>query len=299
VNQLIAAGVSGAAGFRLRFFVVSVVIGLCVTALFSGCASAKSFQRSLPVGVSVSVFQNRSDFAPRHLEVEVDNRSKSRLSLSKGSFISAYFTRSAAIHSLPYELAPGDDIAFPVYLTESVCDSPAPRPRVSLAFADPAGAGQATVTPRVLYSALEQIHAHDCALASFEKVVTITPGDSVAWSRDGSGQLVSSLGITLTPTGQPGTVTLLSIDNTTLLDLTLDTRLPLSMSAGSAPQTVLLMGTPTRCETHVLSEDKVGTVLPLHVRTAEYPDGFIEFVLNDTLRFEYYRYFALACGFSG
>jgi hypothetical protein len=36
-------------------------------ALMGGCSSASKAQTSLPAGVTMSVFQNRSDYAPRHL----------------------------------------------------------------------------------------------------------------------------------------------------------------------------------------------------------------------------------------
>jgi hypothetical protein len=268
-------------------------------ALVAGCSSGAKSQISLPRGVTVSVFQNRSDYAPRYLEVQVHNRSRATLTLSSGSFASVYFTKAAAMHYVPYELEPGDQVAFPVHLPAAACDKPAPQPRVTLNFTTKAGKGSTTVTPTVLYHALSQIHSHDCAMETFEKVVAITPGTKVAWARDASGALISYLPITLTPTGAAGTVTLNSIDDTTLLLMSLNTTFPLVLSAKSAPLDLTLRAVPSRCETHVLSEDKIGTVVPFHVVTSQYANGYFGIVLSKTLKFEYYHYFSLACGYSG
>jgi hypothetical protein len=278
---------------------ISLVAALTVlsTALVVGCSPASSAQTALPAGVSVSLFQNRSDYPIRHLEVQVHNTTKSTVTLHSGEFSSAFFSRTVAMHYLPYDLAPGDEVAFPVYLPAAACDSPKPAPRVTVSFTDDAGKGNATVTPKVLYNTLNEIHSHDCALGTFEKVVAITPGDAVTWTRDASGALISHLDFEFTPTGATGTVTLNSIDNTTLLDMSFNTTYPLVFSASSAPQHLVLSATPSRCETHALGEDKIGTVVPFHVKTRAYSNGYFGLVLSDKLKFEYYHYFALACGY--
>jgi hypothetical protein len=283
----------------LRRLVAGVVVGLMAAAALVGCSSTSGAQTALPAGVAVSLFQNRSDYPIRHLEVQVHNTTKSTVTLHSGEFSSAFFVKTVAMHYLPYDLEPGDEVAFPVYLPSAACDKPKPVPRVTVSFTDAAGKGNATVTPRVLYNTLNEIHSHDCALSTFEKVVAITPGDAVTWTRNASGALISHLDLTFTPTGAPGTVTLNSIDNTTLLDMSFDAKLPLALSASSAPQKLVLTATPSRCETHALGEDKIGTVVPFHVKTSAYSNGYFGLVLSNTLKFEYYHYFSLACGYPG
>jgi hypothetical protein len=221
----------------------------------------------------------------------------STATLNSGSFPSVYFTKAVAMHYVQYELQPGDEVAFPVYLLATACDKPAPDPRVTLNFGTKSGKGSATVTPMVLYHALAEIHSYDCAMETFEKVITITPGAAVTWSSDPSGALISYLPVTLTPTGAAATVTLKGIDDTTPLLMSLNTRYPLVLSAKSAPLNLVLTATPSRCETHVLSEDKIGTIVPFHVITSQYPNGYFGVVLSTTLKFEYYHYFSLACGY--
>ena len=262
-----------------------------------GCSPTSGAQTALPAGVAVSLFQNRSDYPIRHLEVQVHNTTKSTVTLHSGEFSSAFFSKTVAMHYLPYDLEPGDEVAFPVYLPSAACNNPKPAPRVTVSFTDTGGKGSATVTPKVLYNTLNEIHAHDCALTTFEKVVAITPGNAVTWSRSASGALISHLDLTFTPTGAAGTVILNSIDNTTLLDMSLDTDYPLVLSGSSSPQKLVLTATPSRCETHALGEDKIGTVVPFHVKTPAYSNGYFGLVLSNKLKFEYYHYFALACGY--
>jgi hypothetical protein len=280
-----------------RRLLACVAVGLMTAAGLVGCSPMSGAQTALPAGVSVSLFQNRSDYPIRHLEVQIHNTTKSTVTLHSGDFSSAFFSKTVAMHYLPYDLAAGDQVAFPVYLPAAACDSPKPAPRVTVSFTDKSGKGTATVTPKVLYNTLNEIHSHDCALGTFEKVVAIIPGDAVTWTRDASGALISHLDFTFAPTGAAGTVTLNSIDNTTLLDMSFDTTYPLVFSASSAPQKLVLSATPSRCETHALGEDKIGTVVPFHVKTSAYSNGYFGLVLSNKLKFEYYHYFALACGY--
>jgi hypothetical protein len=280
-----------------RRLVAGAVIALVAATALVGCSASSGAASTLPAGVSVSLFQNRSDYPIRHLEVQIHNTTKSTFTISSGTFASTFFANPVAMQHVPYDLEPGDEVAFPVALPAAACDQPKPAPRVTLHFTDAADKGSATVTPKVLYNTLGEIHSHDCALGTFEKVVAITPGSAVTWSNDASGALVSHLDMTFTPTGAAGTVTLNSIDNTTLLDMSLDTTYPLVLSASSTPLRLTLSATPSRCETHALGEDKIGTVVPFHVKTAAYSNGYFGLVLTNKLKFEYYHYFALACGY--
>jgi hypothetical protein len=294
--------------FRVRLgAAVTLVASLGVVLALSACTtfgpaaptSTASVQRALPRGVTLTVFQNRSDFAPRHLQVEVSNGSAGSITLRSGSFSSAFFASAAPIGSLPYALDPGDQVSFPVVLPKPACSASAAHPRVSLSFTDAQGRGSATVSPTVLYNALHEINVEDCARYTFEQVVRITPGSSVKTVRLPNKNLVGELAFTFTPTGAAGSVTIKQIDATTLLDMSFNTRLPLVMTAKSAPVTLILTVSPTRCETHVLSEDKVGTVVPFHVVTPSTSNGYFGLVLSDTLKFEFYHYFSAACGYPG
>jgi hypothetical protein len=276
-----------------------VFVGVLLGAVLAGCTSAAQQVTSLPAGVTVSLFQNRSDYPIRHLEVQVHNTTKSTVTLRAGTFSSGFFSRTVPLTYLPYDLEPGDQVAFPVALPAAACNGSAARPRVTVGFTAKQGSGRATVTPRVLYNTLNEIHSHDCAEATFERVAKITPGSAVTWSTNASGALVAHLDLSFTPTGNAGRVTLNSIDNTTLLDLSLNTAYPLVLSGSSPPHDLVLSATPSRCETHALGEDKVGTVVPFHVTTSSYANGYFGLVLSNTVKFELYHYFALACGYPG
>ena len=110
-----------------------------------------------------------------------------------------------------------------------------------------------------------EIHSHDCALEAFEKVVAITPGAAVTWSTNSSGALVSHLELDLTPTGAAGTVTLNSIENTTLLDLTLNTDYPLVLSSSSKPLKLSPDPVPRPVRAHARrGQNRDGRAVPCH-----------------------------------
>ena len=84
----------------------------------------------------MSLFQNRSDYPIRHLEVQLHNTTKSTITITSGSFASTFFAKTVSMQYVPYDLEPGDEVAFPVALPAASCSSPKPAPRVSLRFTD-------------------------------------------------------------------------------------------------------------------------------------------------------------------
>jgi hypothetical protein len=275
---------------------LAAVAGLAL--LLAGCTAATpgaGDPARLPASVKVSVFQNRSDIGPRHLEVEVANGSKRDITVHSGSYSSAWVTGSAPIDSLPYTIPAGSTVDFPLALPKPACGAARARPRVKLAFSIGSSSGTAAVAPKELFDALAQVNRSDCQRASFEEIVTITPAKKIRIVRSATTRPVAELPITFTPTGKPGTVTVVSIQDTTLLNLTLAAKLPLHLSAATGARTVILRATPGRCETHVLSEDKIGTVLPFHAVTPEFATAAFRFDLSDQLRKQLYEYFPISC----
>jgi hypothetical protein len=80
--------------------------------------------------------------------------------------------------------------------------------------------------------------------------------------------------VTFTPTGAPGSVTLLSTEDTTLLSQREGTfrTIGLTLTAASAPTTVTLDYVPEGCLQHRVAEDKVGTLIPMRVDAGPYSD---------------------------
>ena len=75
-------------------------------------------------------------------------------------------------------------------------------------------------------------------------------------------------------------MTLTGIDDTTLQVMSLNTTYPLVLTAKSAPLNLTLRAAPSRRETHVLPEDKIGIVVPFHVITSQYSNGYFGIVLS-------------------
>lgn len=123
-------------------------------------------------------------------------------------------------------------------------------------------------------NALPRIHAADCTASRVASIATVSAVPTIRL--EGTGPTtVAVLTISVIPTGAPGTLELVELRSTVLLQPAPPVSggsaaeawpLDLVVDASSAPQTVDVRLVPTRCDPHALAEDKVGTLLPLAVR---------------------------------
>jgi hypothetical protein len=249
----------------VRRLAAVVVLGM-VAALLSACGAAPT------VPITVSFFQYRSDLAIRHSQIEVHNHGTVAITVTSATFASAWFTTKVSSASAPSQVPAGSSIDFPVALPKAVCSSATPKPVVSIRYSTAGGTtGETTVTPTLPYHTISSLHAEDCSLAEFQKVATITPASALRFQQVGDKQN-ALLDFTVTPTGAPGSVEILTTQNTTLLSQpegelrTIDE----TFTAESPPTVITLDFVPSRCEAHVIAEDKVGTVIPFRVNAGPY-----------------------------
>lgn len=278
-------------------------VALCVgiAAALAGCTathtpSPEPTSLRLPAGISVAVLQQRSDYGPRRVHLAVANTSKRDVVVRGLTLTTDYLTSPVVAEGLPYAVSAGTTIHFPAVLTAPDCAASAANPSVDATVI----AGGQTVTARVIptqpFDSLEVVHASDCSRASFESVVRIELATVLQMERTTDGTLVSVLAVRLVPTGAAGTVTLTSIGGTILLDVASSRELPITMSAASPARTLSVRAVPTRCDPHVVAEDKVGTILPFRVSTGEYPAGEFGLAVPIGLRNQYLTFVATACG---
>ncbi len=247
----------------------ALVLVAALALLLTGCAAAPT----VPIGVSF--FQYRSDLAVRHSQIEVHNRSTVEITITKATFSSAWFSKTVSSASAPSQVPAGSTIDFPVALPKGLCSSTTPKPVVTLHYTTADGTkGATTVTPTLPFHTISSLHAEDCSLDEFQKVATITPASALRFQQVGDKQ-DALLDFTVTPTGAPGSVEILSTQNTTLLSQTegeLRT-IDQTFTAASPPTVITLDFVPSRCEAHVIAEDKVGTVIPFRVNAGPYTNA--------------------------
>ena len=274
---------------------------LLAVAAVAACSALGGCAASTPptaVRLTVSVFQYRSDYAPRQAQIEVDNRSGTDIEVTSARFESAWFQTAMSSKSAPSQVLGHATTDFPVVLSAAACSVNSAVPRVVIDYTAKDGTkGRTTVTPDVPFHSLATVHASDCSRQQFERVATIRAASALRFERVG-GRQIALLDVTVTPTGAPGSVTLRSTEDTTLLAQregqlrTFDT----TFTAASAPQTIELDYTPTRCEQHVVAEDKVGTVVPIRVDAGTYRNALFGFAVSPAVKNELLDWVGRYCG---
>jgi len=280
---------------RSRFAAGLTLVGVAL--LLTGCTDAAP-PTAPTVAIDVSVFQYRSDYAPRRAQIEISNRSAHDITVTAARFSSAWFDGAVASESTPSRVLAGATTAFPVTLAPPRCTSATASPRVTVQYrTTKGGRGQITETPSVPFDSLGAVHSADCAKAAFESIATITPASALRYD-DAAGGPVALLDLTITPTGAPGAVTLRSTEDTTLLAQregqlrTIDQ----TFTEASAPAVITLAYTPSRCEQHVVAEDKVGTMLPVRVDAGPFRDALFTVAVSPAVKAEIFEWFARYCG---
>jgi hypothetical protein len=112
------------------------------------------------------------------------------------------------------------------------------------------------------------------------------------------GKPIALLDIAITPTGAPGTAVLHATQDTTLLSQREGElrSFELTFSAASAPEVITLDYTPSRCEAHVVAEDKVGTIIPFHADAPGFPNATFGVALSTALKNEFLAWVGQYCG---
>ncbi|WP_213814744.1 hypothetical protein [Glaciihabitans sp. dw_435] len=281
----------------------SAALCVAVIATLAGCTASPlpspdptPSATALPDGISISLLQQRSDYGPRRVQLAVKNASAVAVEVTDLTLRTDYLTEPVVAPDMPYTVMASTTINFPAVLTPANCDATAANPEVEASFVDAGEKHTARVIPTQPFDSLEVVHSSDCSRSSFERVVRIVPGSTLRTERAADGSVSAVLDVRLVPTGAAGSVTLRSIDGTILLDVAASPDLPLTMTAASSARTVSIRAIPTRCDPHVVAEDKVGTILPFRVSTPEYPAGEFGLPVSTALRNQYLSFVAAACG---
>ncbi|WP_394770825.1 hypothetical protein [Lacisediminihabitans sp.] len=263
-------------------------------ALLGGCSTAPASAPKL----SVALFQNRSDYAPRRLEVEITNHGSAAVVITTATFVSPYFAGTGTAGHLPYTLVAGTTTDFSAEVPPAVCDAPNTKPSVSITGKDAHGTEfRQTLTPTVPFDSLQTLHAQDCGQQAFERVATIVPAPHLRFEQR-NGKEIALLDVVIAPTGASGSVRLLSTTGTTLLipvEGELRT-LDLTFTAASPRTTLTLDYVPSRCGTHVISEDKIGTLIPFHAQAGSFADAYFRVAVSPEVKSEFYDWVGRVCG---
>ncbi|MBG6053971.1 hypothetical protein IWX81_000361 [Salinibacterium sp. CAN_S4] len=269
--------------------------------VLTGCATTSS--AVAPDGLTLSVYQNRTDVAARKLEVSFLNDTGSVLTVTRLQLTAGQFIGTAVWPKESTTIPAGVTISLPVPLPDPDCTAEPTEAEVEFDYRLADGrAGTAVATPVDTLQRLPGIRQEDCLAVSVASIVTVTmdaaPRVSVI-----AGRTIAEIDLTLVPTGATGSVTFESASSTTLLtpvspDGTDAIPAPISRTIAGAdePATVTLLYSPNRCDAHAIAEDKRGTIVPVAVSTTDGFSGPLYVSAADDVRDALYDVVRTACG---
>lgn len=274
-------------------------------ALLTGCAGGGAVLDALPDGVTVDVYQTRTDLPARGLQIAVANESADDLTITSAELESAQFAGSAAWSSRPGGtlVRTGTTVDLPVSLPEAACAQPHPVATVRLGFRTASGDRGIAVLPALdRYERLPAMRAEECLGEAVGGVARLTI-DAPIRVDDSGTRPIAFVPVAYTPTGGTGSVTVVAVERTVLLALpdaagATTPRLPLELriDAGDAPGEFEIPIVPGRCDPHAIAEDKQGTVLVLEVTVSTGETGRIRIPASAPTRTSIYDYVAATCG---
>jgi hypothetical protein len=280
----------------------AIGIGILLIAVVSGCATTAPSQ-ALPSGLGVSVYQTRTDYAVRRLEVSVTNATGGPVQITRVQFRSEQFTEPVDWQKDSTTVVDGATVDLPVLLAEPNCAATSLVPTVEFDYVLASGvSGTAVTIADDRIDRLPALHAEDCMVHAVAEVValsaTTAPRSSV---RD--GRAVVELDLTAEPTGAEGAIVVDSLAGTTLfVPVDPATGTPVTSYRidrpilGTDPASVITLTlTPARCDPHAVAEDKRGTFMPLTVEAGG-QSGRIYIGVSDAVRGALYTFIGEACG---
>ena len=253
---------------------MAAACGLALLGGLAGCAPPAA--TGLPDGVTVDVFQGRTDYTSGTLVIRVVNGSTENLELSTAILEAPGFADPAE-WDRGTTVRAGTTVDLRAPVPEPDCASEPGQPRVTITLAAPDTATPVTVPADDPLGTLERLHTAACIVERVDRVVDISVGLPVV---EGAGTAsVAVLPVSMVPTGADGRVEVTGIASTPLLrpdddaGSTDNWALSAAVDAASESLIVPLRIVPSRCDPHAIAEDKVGTVLVLSVTLADGTEG--------------------------
>lgn len=249
----------------------------------------------LPGGLSVVVYQPRSDIAREQLALQVVNDGDADVEIISARLSSPDFTDDSVWTGSSTVLS-GQKLDLRVPLPQFDCTGETdPVVRLSADVGSPSESSEVAVTDP--YDLLPRLHREACLGEEIAEIANLTPREVIL--PDGVAPAI--LVIAVDPTGAPGAVTLDAVGGTTLLlpvagGLAND-RVELGVTIDAdGPLEVRIPFVPNRCDAHALMEDKIGTIIPLYVTTATMSGTRWMLPVTDEQRGHFYAFFAAYCG---
>jgi hypothetical protein len=291
--------------------ILGVFVLLALLTSVAGCGaggdaaggSGQGAAGGIPDGLSVEMYQTRTDTGPRRIEIAITNSTEGTVVIERLVFDSTQFQGTAEWEKDSTRIVSGATVDLPVLLPPPDCDTDDIVHRVEFDYLLADGtAGTATATPVDRLDRLPALRLEDCIAESVAEIAILT-ADTLPYPVDAGGIPAVGVDITVEPTGAAGSVTFVESSSTTLLMMadpatgTLQNLLPLGIEVHGTdePSVITLTVAPGRCDPHAIQEDKRGTIFPIEVITPE-GQGRIHITTAGPVRSALYDVVIAACG---
>ena len=283
----------------------SFAVGLVAVTLplVAGCdpgvsASGPTSGSSGPITVEVN--QSRDQYGKQAIQIQLTNTTDTPLTVTATRLRSTLFegdiSWEAPAGSL--ELPPRQPKSLPAVLPAVSCgrsEGESPELKATVSYAapgkDPVEENTAASDP---FSVLPRNADELCIAAEAAAVATIVLDPGLEVAVDGRTAVVRLVTSPATPGTDAQSLTIESIDETTLLAQSPAAPWPRNISLGAAKQELPLTIRPARCDPHAVAEDKVGTLLPLRVAIGE-RKGVLKIAAPNDLRGRIYDFVTTSC----
>ena len=276
-----------------------VAMGLLTLAVAAGlmsCVPEGTTSQALPDGVEVHLDQSRMLRKTRTVFVRVHNGSDQPL------LIERFVLASPRFDSIEWT---GEENVGAGYDTDLLFEMPRGRcgaaidAQLTLTYRVGDDRFRSVAKPPDLYGAATAFLDRDCAELTVRDAAAMDIGEPQIDRT--SDQPVLELPVTFTPTGRRDDVEMLGFGSTVLFALDRGTTQDEPIWLVGDSVTVGLRLVPNRCDAHALADDKVGTLIPVKVRSADLPagaDGEFYLPIGKRRREALFTYYREACGLS-
>jgi len=242
--------------------------------------------------ITVEVNQSRDQYGKQAIQLQFTNTTNNPLTVTAARLHSSLFDGDILWQR------PGDGLDLPPGQPKSV---PAPLPAAACGASqststEAAGAGatveytapgkeatEETTDAADPFGVLSRNAAELCIATEAAAVATMALDPGLEVAPDGQTAVVHLVITPAPPGGAAQSLTIDSIDETTLLAQSPSAPWPRNVNVGTEKQDLPLTIRPARCDPHAVAEDKVGTLLPLRIKLGERP-GLIKVPASTDLR---------------
>lgn len=281
-SLLLAAGVASAAGCSGPS---------SPTALTSAPVRLGGSATAGPVTAAVEQF--RDNYSTRIVELQLTNDGGTPLTVVAASLTAGTNTEAMVWRAGPggTELPPHQTKSLPVQLSSSACSTKGMDAQARIVFRDGVAERVIVLPAADAHDVLARNRTEDCTAREAASVAALALSDTLTISTDHRSAILHLL---LSPTGREGTFTVTNIASTPLLTPAVPWQAGWTVRGTDAPGRRDLPIVPARCDAHGIAEDKLGTVLPITVRTAR-GEGVVRVAASKLLKGRIYDFITAAC----